>query len=173
MKTETKREMKLPANAVAEKLLGLLALSNELSGLHLLRLALRPHHLSRGAPVAVRSGADVSRWWINVASLFVVVLPHPTHFLIEFNSALFAYIRELSLSLSLSASFTTRGLSTWATRRWHRLDYNWVRSGRFWAQLDVDSVWVLTGLVFFRVNTNLPKAASNRAVRWRCIKKIG
>jgi hypothetical protein len=73
----------IPADAVAEELLGLLALADEEAGLHLLRMAARLHNPARGALLHLVPGAggeagDVAEAPAGVAAA-VVVVPTPTH----------------------------------------------------------------------------------------------
>jgi hypothetical protein len=73
----------IPADAVAEELLGLLALADEAAGLHLLRMAARLHNPARGALLPLVPGAggeagDVAEAPAGVAAA-VVVVPTPTH----------------------------------------------------------------------------------------------
>lgn len=64
----------VPADAVAEELLRLLALADESAGLDLLRVAAGLHHPARGAlrPLAPAAGEAP-------AAVAVVVVPTPTH----------------------------------------------------------------------------------------------
>lgn len=74
--------MYIPADAVAEELLGLLALADEAAGLHLLRVAPRLHHPARGAALPISASAaagevgDVAQ---AAAAVIAVVVPTPTH----------------------------------------------------------------------------------------------
>lgn len=72
----------IPADAVAEELLRLLALADESAGLDFLRVAAGLHHPSRGAlrPLAPATGevGDAAEAPAAVA-VAVVVVPTPTH----------------------------------------------------------------------------------------------
>ena len=75
-----KAQANIPADAVAEELLRLLALADESAGLDFLRVAAGLHHPSRGAlrPLTHATG-EVGDAAEAPAAVAVVVVPTPTH----------------------------------------------------------------------------------------------